>query len=99
MNKLVKHGGHIDYGVITEHRGRRYAARSCLLLFPLAERHGLTTLWITCNRENTASRRTCEIAVGKLVEIVDLPENNDQCRKGERRKCRYRFDLLAQNPL
>jgi len=24
-----------------------------------------------------------------LVEIVDLPEDNDMYQKGERRKCRY----------
>jgi hypothetical protein len=27
-----------------------------------------------------------------LVEIVDLPEDNDMYQKGERRKCRYRLE-------
>lgn len=39
------------------------------------------------------SRRTCEIAGGKLIEIVDLPKDNDQYLEGDRQKCRYRFDL------
>ena len=58
-----------------------------------AKKHQINPLWITCNPDNIASRRTCEIAGGKLVEIVELPSNNDQYHKGDRNKCRYRFDL------
>jgi predicted acetyltransferase len=90
---LVMYGGHIGYRVVSEHRGHRYAARSCRLLLPLARSHGLKTLWITCNPENIASRRTCELAGGRLVEIVDLPEDTDMYQEGERQKCRYRLDL------
>lgn len=90
---LVCYGGHIGYGVRPEHRGNRYAARSTQLLFPLAKKHDLNPLWITCNPDNLASRRTCEIAGGTLVEIVDLPKDNDMYRQGDRQKCRYRFDL------
>lgn len=90
---VVKYGGHIGYNVSPEHRGHRYAARSCQLLFPLARSHGINPLWITCNPENTASRRTCELAGGEFVEIVDLPPDTDMYQQGERRKCRYRFDL------
>ena len=93
MDKIVLYGGHIGYNVDPAHRGHHYAARSCRLLFPLARRHGINQLWITCSPENTASRRTCERAGGTLVEIVDLPEDNDMYQEGERRKCRYRFDL------
>ncbi len=92
-DKIVKYGGHIGYGVEPEYRGHKYAARSCKLLFPFAKRHGINPLWITCNPDNIASRRTCEIAGGKLIEIVDLPEDNDQYKKGDCQKCRYRFDL------
>jgi predicted acetyltransferase len=52
----------------------------------------LQTVWITCNPDNWASRRTCELAGAELVEIVDLPEDNDMYRKGKRRKCRYRLE-------
>jgi len=90
---LVLYGGHIGYGVHPEHRGHRYAARACRLLFPLARRHGLTTLWITCNPDNIASRRTCELAGAELVEIVDLPTSSDMYQRGERQKCRYRIEL------
>ncbi len=93
IEKIVKYSGHIGYGVDPEYRGHRYAARSCRLLFPLAKRHGINTLWITCAPDNIASRKTCEIAGGKFVEIVDLPENNDIYREDDRQRCRYRFDL------
>lgn len=90
---IVTYAGHIGYDVAPEHRGHRYAARSCRLLFPLARQHGLNPLWITCNPDNIASRRTCEIAGLELVEIVDLPPDGEMYRRGERQKCRYRLYL------
>ena len=90
---LIMYAGHFGYGVAQKYRGNGYAARSCQLLFPLAKKHQINPLWITCNPDNIASRRTCEIAGGKLVEIVELPPDNDQYHQGERSKCRYRFDL------
>lgn len=60
---------------------------------PLARHHEMTELWVTCNPDNIASRRTCELAGGVLVEIVDLPEDIDMYQEGERRKCRYRFGM------
>ena len=90
---IVMYAGHIAYQVRPEHRGHRYAARACTLILPLARHHGLGTVWITCNPENIASARTCELAGGEFVGTVDLPENNDMYRRGERRKRRYRFEL------
>lgn len=90
---IVMYGGHIAYEVQPEYRGHRYAASGCKLLFSLARSHNMTTLWITCNPYNIASRRTCELAGGELVEIVDLPKDTDMHQRGERKKCRYRFDL------
>lgn len=92
-NTNTKYGGHIGYGVDEKFRGNHYAARSCKLLFPFAKQHGLNTVWITCNPENIPSRRTCELIGGKLIEIADLPKDNDEYKRGERKKCRYKFDI------
>lgn len=93
FNENIKYGGHIGYGVDEKFRGHHYATRSVKMLLPFAKKQGINPLWITCNPENIASRKTCELAGGKLEEIVDLPEHNEQYAKGDRQKCRYRFDL------
>jgi len=90
---IVMYAGHIGYRVFPDYRGHHYAARSVRLLLPLARRHDLTTIWITCNPDNFASRRTCEIAGARMIEIVDLPEDNEMYLRGETQKCRYRLDL------
>jgi tagatose 1,6-diphosphate aldolase len=90
---LVRYAGHVGYEVSPEHRGNRYAARAVRMILPLARRHGLDTLWITCDLDNAASARTCELAGGKLVESVKLPEGSDMYHRGKRRKLRYRLDL------
>lgn len=98
-DEIVLYFGHIGYGVEPEHRGQRYAERACRLLLPLARAHGLDTLWITCNPENAASRRTCERLGAVLVETVDVPRRCDLYRQGERHKCRYSLDLTSIAPL
>jgi tagatose 1,6-diphosphate aldolase len=92
-HNIVMYGGHIGYGVEPEFRGHHYAERACRLILPLAKAHGLDTIWITCNPDNIASRRTMERLGAELVEIVPLPEDNDQYARGDREKCRYRLDL------
>ena len=90
---LITYSGQIGYSVLPGHRGNRYAARSCTLLLPLAREHGMPRLWITCNPDNAASRRTCEILGAELVETVDLPPDTAAYRKGERQKLRYKIEL------
>jgi predicted acetyltransferase len=89
---LERYAGHIGYGVHPAHRGHHYAARSVVLLLPLARRHELDPVWITCDPENMASRRSLEIAGAELVEIVEVPRDCG-IRKygGKLRKCRYRL--------
>jgi predicted acetyltransferase len=88
---IVRYGGHLGYGIDPPWRGHHYAARACSLLAPLAVKHGMDVLWITCNPDNWPSRRTCERIGATLVEIVELPPDNDQYQRGERQKCRYRW--------
>lgn len=90
---LIGWCGHIGYDVNLQYRGRRYAARSCRLVFRIASAHGLRTIWITCGPKNMASRRTCEIAGGHYVDTVAVPTGTEMYAEGKRRVRRYRFDL------
>jgi predicted acetyltransferase len=89
---IERYAGHIGYGVHPRHRGHHFAARSVILLRPVARRMGLDPLWITTDPENRASRRSLELAGAALVEIVDVPMDCG-IRKygGKARKCRYRL--------
>jgi len=89
---LEQYAGHIGYGVHRAHRGHHYAARSVSLILPLARRLGIDPVWITCDPDNAASRRSLEIAGAEFVEIVDVPPTCG-IRKfgGKLHKCRYRI--------
>lgn len=92
-NQQLYYGGNIGYRIEPPYRGHAYAAKACRLLFELARRHGMDRLIITCNPDNLASARTCEKAGGVLLEIVDLPPDNDMYLEGERQKRIYAFTL------
>jgi len=91
--QFFQYSGHIGYTVEEAHRGHRFAARSVLLLLPFAADLGVNPVWITCNPDNAASRRTCELAGGELIEIVDVPPDTPIYESGAHQKCRYRFTL------
>ncbi len=91
-DRIELYRGHIGYSVEPGHRGQHYAARSVLLLKPLARRHGLHPVWLTCNPHNVASRRSCELAGARLVEIIALAADEEMYQLGDREKCRYRLD-------
>ena len=93
-NESVYYGGNIGYRVEEPYRGHHYAGKACKLLFELARRHGMEYVIITCDPDNWASRKTCEWLGGELVEIVELPEDNDmRAEDGETHKCIFRFEL------
>jgi predicted acetyltransferase len=71
---IIKYAGQIGYAVEPAFRGRRYAERACRLILPLARRHGLDPLWITCQPDNVASRRTLERLGAHCIGIFDVPD-------------------------
>ena len=88
------YGGHIGYTVYEEHRGHHYALKACKLMFELAKKHGMEYLYITCNPANTPSRKTLEGLEGELIEIAELPEDNDmRVRDGQTNVCVFKFDF------
>lgn len=90
---VVMYAGHVGYAVYERHRGHRYAERALRMLLPVARRLGLDPLWVTCDPENVASRRTLERMGARLVEEVDVPADCVIFQSGHRRKCRYRIEL------
>ena len=92
-NDKLYYGGNIGYNIDVPYRGNHYAGKAVLLLFELARKHNLEYIIITCNPENIASRRTCEYAGGKLLEVAELPEDSDMRDSGETQKCIFKFTL------
>lgn len=90
---ILMYGGHIGYVVDPDYRGHHYAERASRLILPLARRHGMDTIWITCDPDNIASRRTIERLGATFVEVVSAPPNSGYYRAGVREKCRFRLDM------
>jgi predicted acetyltransferase len=70
-------------------------------LFPIAKHLKFEGLWITCDPENTASRRSLELAGAKFIEVVNVPENCIIFKAGHPPKMSYWIDLSgpgAQDP-
>ena len=92
-NEKTAIGGNIGYGIDEPYRGHHYAAKACALLFELAKKHGLEYLTLSCQPENTASSRTCEIAGGRYMGTFPIPKGNEMYQEGKRFVKVYRFGL------
>ncbi len=91
--RRLRFPGHIGYEVKKAFRGRRYAARSCRLLLPLARAHGLRAVWLTVDPKNIPSLKTCAIIGAKYVETVRIPKAHEMYAQGARFRRRYRLDI------
>ena len=85
--------GHLGYSVEPGFRGKRYAAKACVLLLPLARSHDMDVLRISCSPGNAASRRTCEIMGAEYLGLVKVPEDHEMYELGERQMCVYTLYL------
>lgn len=92
---LRMYAGQVGYHINAPFRGQRYAARACQLIRELALLHSMPRLWITCNPDNLASRRTCELIGAQFIEEVRVPWATELFWRGDRRKCRYLWDLSS----
>ncbi|MBQ8136888.1 MAG: GNAT family N-acetyltransferase [Clostridia bacterium] len=86
-------GGNIGYTIDAPYRGHHYAAEACALLFRQARKHQMDHLIITCDPDNKASARTCELAGGRYLETVPIPEDNEMYAEGKRQVMIWKFDL------
>jgi predicted acetyltransferase len=78
--------GHIGYAVYLPYRGHHYAAKACVLLFQEAKRFGMQRLIITCNTDNVASYRTCELAGCTFIKTEIVPKDHELYLQGDREK-------------
>lgn len=90
-NENIFYGGHIGYEIDEAFRGNGYASKACNIVKQVGLGHGMDKFIITCNPENISSRKTCEKIGAKLLEIVELPLNNEMYKEGERQKCIYEW--------
>lgn len=89
--ETIRYAGQVGYAVEAAFRGHHYAERACRLILPLARRHSLTKLWITCQPDNVASRRTLERLGAQFIEIVDVPDSYPLDAGAIRQKACYRL--------
>jgi RimJ/RimL family protein N-acetyltransferase len=92
---IVRYAGQVGYAVEPAFRGRRYAERACRMIIPVAQRHGMLHLWITCQPDNVASRRTLERLGAECVGVVDVPADYPLDAGAVRQKMCFRLELAA----
>lgn len=90
---VIWFAGNIGYEIYEPYRGHRYASKACRLLYPLAIRHNLDYLIITCNVSNAASERSIQLAGGMFIAEQDVPQDYEQYRKGSKRVRIYKVLL------
>lgn len=62
--------GNIGYFIAEEYRGRGYGKSTCMELLKLAGMRGLHEVYITCRKNNAASRRIVESLDGILEREI-----------------------------
>lgn len=92
----LKYSGHIGYEIDPAHRGNHFAERAARLVLPIARRHGLVEILITCNPDNPASQRTIERLGATYIETVDVPDDYPMPAGAirQKRRCRFKLDPL-----
>lgn len=96
-NRHSYYNGNIGYEVDEAHRGHHYALRACRLVLPVAQQHGMTHLYLTCDHDNIASYRTMERLGATLVEEVSPPEDYLYYDEGMPRQRIYRLEIGAKS--
>jgi len=90
---IENYAGNIGYNVDEAHRGHGFAAQAVILLKEVIKAHEFDGVFITCNPENIASRRTCEKIEAKLLGRVTVPKDNPMYMMGIREKLHFEWRL------
>lgn len=95
-SRCVYYYGHIGYHIDPPFRGNHYAYRACKLIEPEIRLSGKTSVVITCDPENSASRKTC-VKLGCLFErITEVPEEIYNKFEISHTKCRYIWHIVSE---
>jgi tagatose 1,6-diphosphate aldolase len=78
------YGGNIGYNIDQSQRGHGYAEKACRLLVPVIKAHGMKKVIISNEKDNLASKRTCEKLGAKFMRVATLPEWTELYRDGQR---------------
>jgi predicted acetyltransferase len=68
--ELEESGGHVGYHVVPRLRRRGHGTRMLAAAIELCRQRGITTVRITCDEDNTASRRMIEANGGVLDDVA-----------------------------
>jgi len=78
---LSDFGGHIGYAVLPEFRCRGYATEILRQALIIARSEGLTSILITCDEDNVASRRVIELNGGVFESLGPSYDGTHQLRR------------------
>jgi len=78
---LSDFGGHIGYAVLPEFRRRGYATEILRQALIIARSEGLTSILITCDEDNVASRRVIELNGGVFESLGPSYDGTHQLRR------------------
>ena len=88
-SRCIYYFGHIGYHIDAPFRGHHYALKACRLLKNEVRMSGKSSVVITCDPDNSPSRKTC-IRLECLWEgETDVPEDLQKKYGISPRKCRY----------
>ena len=95
-SEAVYYYGHIGYHINPAYQGHGWAGLACRLIEPMLVREGHTSVVITCDPDNIASRRTCEklgCTLERTVPVARWLQDKYDIRAV---KCRYIWQLKRE---
>ncbi|AMC92637.1 acyl-CoA acyltransferase [Erysipelothrix larvae] len=91
----LEYYGNVGYVVYMPYRGHGYAQKACIELLRIIKRDypEIDDVYITCNPDNEASRKTILHLGAKYLYTVDVNSNHELYAFGEKQKEIYRITI------
>lgn len=97
-DKAIEFLGNVGYSIRPQFRGHHYAAAACRLLAPIAQKKGMDYVTITCDTDNTASRKTIESLGAKFLGTLQRQVRLGVGQSYVHEKYNYRWELTDKQP-